>query len=129
MVICRNCGAQVREGKAFCSNCGEAVNAARSETKEQPPEFRDTVTVPPPSPRATQTPTNAFEQPRPLVHAETAPSRLFVQAETRQREGSSLTQPHAPERRGFFGRRAWLVALLLLLLVVLGFLAWFLIVD
>jgi hypothetical protein len=127
MTICRNCGAAVREGKAFCSNCGEAVNAARAQPKEQPPEFLDTVTMPPPAQGATQTPATTAGQPRPLAHAETAPPRSVVQTAKLQRGESSLAQTHA--RRGFFGKRTWLVVLILLLLVVLGFVAWVVLVD
>jgi hypothetical protein len=122
MAICRKCGAQVRDGKAFCSNCGEAVNAAQAQ--EQQPEFLDTVTMPPPAQGATQTPTTAVGQPRPVVYAESV-RRLTDHAGSKQRGGTKSEQ----EPRGFFSNRAWIVMLLVLLLIVLGFIVWAVLAD
>ncbi|MFN2596829.1 MAG: zinc ribbon domain-containing protein [Pyrinomonadaceae bacterium] len=104
MANCPKCGASVREGKAFCPECGEPLGATRAaRAGEQPPEFRETVVVPPTARGATPPLT---QQPR--------------RAATGEAQGAREV---GEQRPGFFGRGTWIVLGVILLLIVLAFLA------
>jgi hypothetical protein len=47
MVNCPKCGAGVREEKAFCHNCGSAMDDAMRQREEPLPDFGATVIEPP----------------------------------------------------------------------------------
>lgn len=48
MVNCPKCGAAVREEKAFCHNCGTAMDAVMRQREETPmPDFGATIIEPP----------------------------------------------------------------------------------
>lgn len=116
MATCLKCGANVREGKAFCSECGEPVNAPRAQASEPtPPEFGETILVPPTNapPRATDATTSSDALRRATTEVTTSAPRA---AQATARDGDA-------EQRGFFGKRIWIVALAVLLLIVLAFVA------
>jgi uncharacterized membrane protein YvbJ len=122
MSICPKCGAAVREGKAFCFNCGAQMNAARDATQEEeetPPEFRETVIDAPPRARAAQTPT-----PPPYASPDKVAPKDSAQAGAAKPE---LTD--ALTRRAFLSRRTWIIIVLLLLLLILGFIVFAVLVD
>jgi uncharacterized Zn finger protein (UPF0148 family) len=118
MVICPKCGAAVREGKAFCFNCGAPMDVARAETKEPAPEFRETVTAPPQA-RAARTPATQTRAP-----LDAAPPATNARVES-----SNPAPVVAPARHSFISRRAWIVILLLLALLVLCFVVLVVITD
>jgi hypothetical protein len=47
MVNCPKCGAEVREEKAFCHNCGTPMDAAMRQREEPQPDLGATVLEPP----------------------------------------------------------------------------------
>jgi hypothetical protein len=111
MANCPNCGAGVREGKAFCPECGEPLGAARAAEagEEQPPEFRETVVVPPSAAAPTATP---------------PPQRsATITPKPDSARGAQGAGDVGEPRPGFFGRGAWVVVAVVLALVVLAFLA------
>ena len=113
-MICPNCGAAVREGKAFCFNCGAPMDAARTELKETAPEFRETVAAPPQA-RAARTSAPPTHAPS---NAASAPA-----VNARGEESNPALAGAPVRRRSFLRRRAWIIILLLLLLLALGFVA------
>ncbi|MFL6229287.1 MAG: zinc-ribbon domain-containing protein [Pyrinomonadaceae bacterium] len=121
MAICPKCGAAVRDGKAFCFNCGAAMGAAPAKPEETAPEFRDTVLDPKQERAARTTPPPSTHVP--LSVMETGATVANVRADNSK--GALAT---APARRTFLGRR-WVVVLLALLLLVLGFIALALLTD
>jgi hypothetical protein len=64
MVNCPKCGTVVREGKAFCHNCGSPMNAAKAERETPLPDFGATIPEPPRRPTAaTPPPPQSFVPP------------------------------------------------------------------
>ena len=69
MSFCPSCGVEVREGKAFCYNCGapQSQSAARRDEPPSPDLFKATVVVPPPpgapQPRPNAAPLETSGQP------------------------------------------------------------------
>ena len=64
MINCPKCGTAVREGKAFCHNCGSSMNAAKAEREMPLPDFGATVREPPRRPvEATTPPPQPFAPP------------------------------------------------------------------
>lgn len=55
MSFCPSCGVEVREGKAFCYNCGASMSqlAAGQGDRPSPALFEATVAVPPPDAQPT----------------------------------------------------------------------------
>ena len=103
MANCPKCGASVREGKAFCPECGEPLGAQRAaQAGEQPPEFSETVVVPP----SVLAKPPVTPQPRRAAGGDARAAREVGE-----------------QRPGFFGRGAWIVLGVVLLLIVLAFLA------
>jgi predicted nucleic acid-binding Zn ribbon protein len=47
MINCPKCGTAVREGKAFCHNCGSPMDAAKAARETPLPDFGATVLEPP----------------------------------------------------------------------------------
>ncbi|MDT7543374.1 MAG: hypothetical protein QOE33_3278 [Acidobacteriota bacterium] len=120
MTICRHCGAQVRDGKAFCFNCGALIDAPAVETTvESPPEFADTLSTFDPAQDSAQfATTSVAEQPRTVAGSETSQVKLASDATT-----------SASARRGLMSGRVWIVIVLLLLLAVLGVVALIIFAD
>jgi uncharacterized membrane protein YvbJ len=120
MAICRHCGAQVKPDKAFCFNCGAPMYANTVETNDEPPpEFADTISTSDPAPDPAPPATVAVvEQPQAVMGSETSQTEL-----------ASDATANTSTRRGFLSRRVWIVIALLLLLVVLGVIAWTILAD
>ena len=113
MLTCPRCGASVREGKAFCYNCGAQMGAVVKEAEEPPPEFRETLAAPPqPQRRTTPAPTATPTEPRTASPISGAPH-----------VAPTLTPLREDRARGFFSRGTWLFVAILLLLVILAFIA------
>jgi hypothetical protein len=120
MAICRHCGAQVRQGKAFCFNCGAPMNATTvTTTVEPPPEFAETLSTFDPAQDSAKSETfPAVEQPQAVRGSETSQPDFASDA-------AASTSP----RRGFLSGRVWIVIALLLFLVVLGVITWTILAD
>jgi hypothetical protein len=62
MINCPKCGTAVREGKAFCHNCGSPMDAAKAARETPLPDFGATVLEPPRRP-APSPPSQPFVPP------------------------------------------------------------------
>lgn len=113
MSFCPSCGVEVREGKAFCYNCGAPMtqSAAPRDDQPSPDLFKETVVVPPPRARDSATP-------RRDSSAEERPQHV----EPRRPAPDMFDRPDAARntRRKFSYGKFGLGVVLLLLLVVLG---------
>ena len=113
MSACPTCGAEVREGKAFCYNCGTPTrpSAAGRANKPSPDLFKSTVVVPPsqrnpPPPPPPQRSSTAPPEPRRPV-----PGTFGARGAGRG------------ARRKFFYGKFGLGVVAILLLVILGLFA------
>jgi hypothetical protein len=134
MSVCPKCGVEVREGKAFCYNCGEPMSqgAASGGKKPSPELFEDTVLDPPPQrpkrqqdAQQQQTPTPPADATspapprRPATEREAAPTRQTPAPAAFEQAGTAKGR----RRKFFYGKFGVGAVVLLLLLVVLGVLA------
>lgn len=78
MVNCPKCGAAVREGKAFCHNCGSPMNAAMRRREEPQPDFGATIPEPPPRRAPTPSASAPITEIQP-AGTETAPANFAPQ--------------------------------------------------
>ncbi len=106
MSFCPSCGVEVREGKAFCYNCGAPMSQSGSGRgdKPSPDLFKATVVVPPPPPYA-----------RPSQPAAASPELRPPASEMSRDAGAG----RGARRKFFYGKFGLGVAALLLL-VLLG---------
>jgi uncharacterized membrane protein YvbJ len=116
MTICRHCGAQVRDDKAFCFNCGAPMYANTVATNDEPPpEFAETLST--------------FDPAQPAILPVVEQPQAVMGSETSQPQFASDATMSTATRRSFLSRRVWIVIALLLLLVVLGVIAWTIFAD
>ena len=103
MTTCPKCGAHVKEGKAFCSNCGAQLDAPEPVRVEPTaPEFKETILAPP-----------------------SPPSVVYAVRASRPR--SLERKPASPVRRGFpWGRVARFASVVALLVGLFVFVLWLL---
>ncbi|HYP01176.1 MAG TPA: zinc-ribbon domain-containing protein [Pyrinomonadaceae bacterium] len=84
MVNCPKCGAAVREEKAFCHNCGTAMDAVMRQREETPmPDFGATIIEPP--------------RPNAPVQPPYAPPTAVTGVQPASRPTSPVQQPPQPQ--------------------------------
>jgi hypothetical protein len=120
MAICRRCGAEVGEGKAFCFNCGAQMDVSVIEAAEPTPEFADTLNTRDPAQEDPAPPATTPALAQPLA---------VVGAGTSQPESVNRDHQSAAARRSFMSRRVWVAVVLLLLLVILAVVALTILAD
>jgi hypothetical protein len=113
MINCPKCGTAVREGKAFCHNCGSPMDAAKAARETPLPDFGATVLEPPrrPAPSSPFVPpavTEVQSAARPPAPVSYPPTGVALP-----------TTPGAPPA----GRRKWRKIGFVLLVLFLMFLA------
>jgi hypothetical protein len=116
MATCRHCGAQVRQDKAFCFNCGAPMNATTVATNDEPPpQFAETIST--------------FDPAKPATLPAVGQPQAVMGSETSQPDLAGDATANTSSRRGFLSGRVWIVIALLLFLVVLGVITWTILAD
>jgi uncharacterized Zn finger protein (UPF0148 family) len=134
MPACPKCGVEVREGKAFCFNCGWPVSRPAAEPGEAAPEYRATLSPPPPERKDHAPPALADADQRPAparnVRPDVRPDVRPTDAARDLRPAGATRDAHAVAaapvvprpagRRFFYGKFGVWTVVALLLLIVLG---------